>query len=155
MKTLSVSNATKMARSSLSRPSVALPRSRSLWYFFNSSRPSPWPNGLKHQHDMNAVHESHLSGGRILLTLHCFCCSCPMAILPIPFESSIAEFFQMVSHHTLFRRSVKVRITAKLLKIFKKVQKTLIFSLPCTVFATVLRFYFYKLQRKVLILLIL
>ena len=61
----------------------------------------------------------------------------------------------MPMHHKVFRRSVEVSITVNVCAFSKKVQKTLIFSLPCTVFATVFRFHRNKSQRKVLILLIL
>ena len=61
----------------------------------------------------------------------------------------------MPIHHKVFRRSVEVSITVNVNAFLKKVQKTFIFSLPCTVFATVHRFHRNKFQRKVLILLIL
>ena len=61
----------------------------------------------------------------------------------------------MHRQHRVFRRSVEVSITVNVNAFLKKVQKTLIFSLPCTVFATVLRFHRNKFQRKELILLIL
>ena len=61
----------------------------------------------------------------------------------------------MLIHHKVFRRSVEVSITVNVDAFLKKVQKTLISSLPCTVFATMLRFHRNKFQRKVLILLIL
>ena len=95
-----------------------------------------------------------VSQGHIRLCIvHSFCSSAPISMNPIPKDRSIALVFQMPRFDRAPRSYEKVSITVNILIFFKKVQKTSIFRLPCTVFAVFVQKLRIQIHRKVHILL--